>query len=89
MEEFLHQKWNKKYASVLAPNIIMSIDRFNTVSNWVSSHVVVPQTPHERVIYVAKFIRIAHVYLLIIPVNIRYSSKSTITLKLQCRYTLV
>ena len=49
--------WSKRRAAKLAPNIVRMVERFNTLSRWVSSEVLKP-TIVERVRVLKLFIRL-------------------------------
>jgi len=57
--EFLDQAWCKKSSESNAPNLLALIRRFNAVSGWVTSEIVVVEKKDLRVKVVQKFIRVA------------------------------
>jgi hypothetical protein len=46
--ECLNQSWAKKDKETRAPNILAMIQRFNQVSNWVATEIVMAETLKQR-----------------------------------------
>jgi hypothetical protein len=60
--EFHHLNWKKEDPKVrrrLAPNILRMVERFNTVSFWVATEIVMKTDIKERVTALKKFISVA------------------------------
>lgn len=57
--EFLHQSWSKLRLKHRAPHILALIRRFNNVSEWVGTQIVVETRLKQRAIIFAKLVGIA------------------------------
>jgi len=57
--ELLEQSWSKPKLKYRSPNVLALIKRFNIVSNWVTSSIVLTNTIKERADIMAKFVQIA------------------------------
>ncbi|PRP76499.1 hypothetical protein PROFUN_15151 [Planoprotostelium fungivorum] len=57
--EFHHLNWKKEDGKKISPHILNLVDRFNTVSYWVSTEIVIQSELKERVNVLRKFIIIA------------------------------
>jgi len=67
--ECLGQAWNTEEKEQRAPNILAMIDRFNRVSNWVSTEVLKQSVLKKRIKMICKFIEIAEACLAINNLN--------------------
>jgi len=57
--EFHHLNWKKEDGKKIAPNILKLVERFNQVSYWVSTEIVMQSELRDRVACVRRFITIA------------------------------
>eukprot|EP01128_Nolandella_sp_AFSM9_P012163 TRINITY_DN9011_c0_g1_i1.p1 TRINITY_DN9011_c0_g1~~TRINITY_DN9011_c0_g1_i1.p1 ORF type:complete len:1102 (+),score=252.09 TRINITY_DN9011_c0_g1_i1:42-3347(+) len=57
--EYLGQKWTGNDAQTLTPHITAAINRFNTVTSWVSQEIVKYRKASQRAVVVARFLDIA------------------------------
>eukprot|EP00761_Pharyngomonas_kirbyi_P009972 gb/GECH01009990.1/.p1 GENE.gb/GECH01009990.1/~~gb/GECH01009990.1/.p1 ORF type:complete len:854 (+),score=250.42 gb/GECH01009990.1/:1-2562(+) len=57
--ELLNQAWNKPKIRHRSPHVYQMIQRFNKVSEWVSTQIVTPRYIRERKARMLKFIKIA------------------------------
>lgn len=57
--EFLQQKWTKKNKGELSPNICYCIDRFNTVTRWITKEVLGYDHTRQRAVAISKMVQVA------------------------------
>jgi len=57
--EFHHLNWKKEDGKKIAPNILKLVERFNQVSYWVATEIVMQSELRDRVACVRRFITIA------------------------------
>lgn len=59
--ELLNQAWNNKTLKHRSPNVLKLIERFNKISEWVTSEVVRPESLAKRVERYEYFIKLAQI----------------------------
>jgi hypothetical protein len=57
--EYFHKAWTKGESS--APNIAASIARFNRISYWIATEVLLTPSPKQRITVLSRFIELAKV----------------------------
>lgn len=57
--ELLHKSWMKKEKEIRAPNVLKLIERFNNISYWVTSEIVLEQNLKSRTSVLCYFIQLA------------------------------
>jgi son of sevenless-like protein len=72
--EFLNQRWSKYDKLEKAPGIMAITKRFNMVSKWVASLIVLAKDKKERVLVLNRLIEIAEVQHLLVNYNWAYYS---------------
>ncbi|KAL6076842.1 hypothetical protein QOT17_002542 [Balamuthia mandrillaris] len=63
IREFLNQTWQKRDKHLTAPNISAYITRFNEVSYWVVTEILMTSGVKEQMSVIKKFIQLAHRFL--------------------------
>jgi len=58
-EEFLKRSWNSPLRDVLAPHLKVLVKRFNEVSFWVATQILMSPSPKLQAKMIKKFIRLA------------------------------
>lgn len=57
--ELLQQKWTKKNKGELSPNVCYCIDRFNTVTRWVTKEILSYDHTRQRAAAISKMVQVA------------------------------
>ena len=62
-KEYYHKAWAKSEGSTgSAPNIAASIARFNRISYWIATEILLTPSPKQRITVLSRFIELAKVH---------------------------